>query len=304
MDIAFSDGREEQIANDEEGVRGFVERVAELRPTLVVMEATGGYERLIYASLRAAGVAAVAANPRQTKDFARALGKLAKTDRLDARVLCDYAARIRPPVRAGRDDPRGYGLAALVARRRQIVEGITAESNRARQARHAPPAVRDSIKRSLENQREEMRLIDKALDAAVRDEPDWAVDVELMTSTPGVGRVTAATLKACLPELGKVSRQEIAALAGVAPHADDSGKRRGKRSCWGGRANVRAVLYMAAMVGTRHNPELKRFYASLCARGKEKKIALVACMRKLLTILNAMMRTRKPWAIAPAATAP
>jgi transposase len=294
LDIAFTGGGEERVSNDDGPVDAFVERIVELKPELVVMEASGGYERLVYLALRKAGIRAVVVNPRQVRDFAKAMGRLAKTDRIDARVLCDFAERIQPPVR-DQLEPTSRCLAELVSRRRQLVEMISAESTRRKQALRSSPEVKTSIVELLSALRTQLRNIDRELDTISKRDASSAADVELLTSVPGVGRVTAVTLRACLPELGKASRKEVAALVGVAPLSHDSGNHHGKRSCWGGRANVRAVLYMAALVAVRCNPVFKAFYASLRARGKLPKVALVACMRRLLTVLNAMMRTRQPW---------
>jgi len=294
LDIAFSDGHEERVANDEANVTAFVERIVQLVPERVVMEASGGYEKLVYEALRRAGVAAAVVNPRQVRDFAKAMGRLAKTDRIDARVLCEFAKRLEPRVREDLDRASSQ-LAELVSRRRQLVEMISAETARRKQASRASQAIKDCIAKVITALRDALRTIDREIDALSSQDASVNDDIELLTSVPGVGRVTAVTLRACLPELGKASRKEIAALVGVAPLSHDSGSRRGKRSCWGGRANVRAVLYMAALVAVRSNPLFKEFYATLRSRGKLPKVALIACMRRLLTILNAMMRTRKPW---------
>lgn len=299
LDIAWSDGKEEQVANDEVAIAAFVERVAGAGVALVVMEASGGYEKLVLSKLRRAAVAAVAVNPRQVRDFARAAGQLAKTDRIDARVLCSFGERMQPPVRDERS-AMTEALVELVTRRRQIVEMVTAESNRLKQAKRSDVAIQRSIKALITQLRKQLHIIEARLERMAKDDDASAPDVDLMTSIPGVGRVTALSLRAYLPELGRVSRQELAALVGVAPLARDSGLKRGNRSCWGGRASVRAVLYMAALVAARCNPVVKELYARLRARGKPAKVALVACMRKLLTILNAMMRTRKSWEVGPA----
>ena len=301
LDIAFSDGSEERISNDEGPVDAFAERIVGLKPDLVVMEASGGYEQLVYRALRKADIRAVVVNPRQVRDFAKAMGRLAKTDRIDARVLCDFAERIKPPVR-DQVEPTSSCLAELVSRRRQLVEMISAESARRKQAVRSSPKIKASIAQLLSALRTQLRDIDRELDAISKRDVSSAADIELLTSVPGVGRVTAVTLRACLPELGKANRKELAALVGVAPLSHDSGNHHGKRSCWGGRANVRAVLYMAALVAVRCNPVFKAFYASLKARGKLPKVALVACMRRLLTVLNAMMRTRQPWHLELTAT--
>jgi transposase len=293
LDVALSNGHEERVANEETTVAAFVERVRVQSPKLVVMESSGGYEQLVLLALREANVAAVAVNPRQVRDFAKAMGRLAKTDRVDARVLCEFASRMQPEVRDAHDAV-SLELKSLVSRRRQLVEMIAAESARAKQVPRARAAIRESIRNVIAQLRKQLNLIERELDAVVKHDASRE-DIALLTSVPGVGRVTATTLRACLPELGRVTRKEAAALVGVAPFARDSGEHRGARSCWGGRASVRAVLYMATLVAVQRNPVFKAFYVSLLQRGKLKKVALVACMRKLLTVLNAMMRTRKPW---------
>ncbi len=297
LDVAWSTGTDEQVPNDDDGIASLVQRAKEAGIALVVMEASGGYEKLVLSQLRGAGVPAVAVNPRQVREFARALGRLAKTDRIDARVLCEFAERMRPQVREARS-PLTELMTELVSRRRQIVEMITAENNRLKQARRSDAAIQDSIKALIAQLREQLKVIEARMDRVAKDDEGTANDIALLTSVPGVGRVTAVNLRAYLPELGRVSRQELAALAGVAPFANDSGLKRGNRSCWGGRAPVRAVLYMAALVAARCNPVIKALYARLRTNGKLPKVALVACMRKLLTILNAMMRTGQPWALA------
>lgn len=294
LDVAFSEGREDHVPNDEGAVREFAEKVAAMKPTLVVMEATGGYERLIMAALHEAKVPAAAVNPRQVRDFAKASGTLAKTDRLDARVLCDYARKMEPRAQQP-TDPHVEQLAALVARRRQLVEMLVGEKTRLQAIPRGADAVRKSIESVAKALRDHLRVIDAQLDELAAADASSKSDVAIMTSVPGVGRVTALTLQAALPQLGHATRQELAALAGIAPLCRDSGGHKGQRSCWGGRANVRAVLYMAALVAVRCNPVIKAYYAGLRRRGKLAKVALVACMRKLLTILGAMMKSRQPW---------
>jgi transposase len=292
LDVRWSDGRVEQVANDDEPIAVFVEQVRAAAPRLVVMEASGGYERLVLVALYRAGVPAVAVNPRQVRDFAKALGRLAKTDQIDASTLCEFAARMRPEVRAV-PDAAAQELEALVHRRHQLVQMLVAEKNRLKQR------PTDAVRRSLETHIAWLsKQLDKTngdLDKAIKLSPLWREKVELLESVPGVGRTTALVLTASLPELGHLNRKEIAALVGVAPLNRDSGQHQGKRSCWGGRGDVRASLYMAALVGVRHNPILRAMYAALRGRGKLAKVALVACMRRLLTILNAMARSGIPW---------
>lgn len=293
LDFAMSDGAVWRTANTDVAIAELVEEFRRTPPKLVVMEASGGYERVLLQSLVAAGIGATAVNPRQVRDFARALGRLAKTDGIDARVLCEFAERIRPQPRM-RDQASGE-LAMFVSRRRQLVEAIAAESCRLKIAPRSCKALRASHARAIMQLRNELRRIDKELDALAKRDESATKDIELMTSVPGVGRVTAITLRAALPELGSANRKQLAALVGVAPHANDSGNHRGKRSCWGGRANVRMVLYMATLNAVRRNPALTTAYKAFRARGKLPKVAIIACMRRLLGILNAMMRTRTPW---------
>ena len=283
------------VSNDERGVRTLVERLRRDAPALVVLEATGGYELACVAALAAAGLPVVVANPRQVRDFARATGQLAKTDAIDAGVLALFAERVRPAVRplAGEDQQE---LDALLTRRRQLLEMLTAEKNRLGQAlgRGRRP-VKKSLKGHIEFLERELRIADTELGGMVRKSPAWRERDDLLRSVPGVGPVLSLTLLAELPELGRLTRREIAKLAGIAPLARDSGTLKGRRFVHGGRAGVRAVLYMAALVATKRNPVIRAFYLRLLAAGKPKKLALVACMRKLLTILNAMAKTNTRW---------
>lgn len=296
LDVAIRPSEERlQFANSEEGVAQLTTKLRALKPTLILLEATGGYQTSTVASLSVAGLAVAVVNPRQVRDFAKAIGRLAKTDLLDAAVLAHYADAIRPKPRPLRDE-ESLALEALVTRRRQVVEMITAETNRQAQA---PTALRASIKAHINYLRREVQDINRELDEAVRNTPLWREQDDLLQSVPGVGPITAMTLLADLPELGKLDRKQIAALVGVAPLNRDSGTFRGKRSIWGGRAPVRATLYMAALVATRTNPTIRNFYERLCAMGKAKKVALTACMRKLLTTLNAMVRSGTSWRALP-----
>lgn len=285
------------VANDERGVRTLVERLRATAPTLVVLEATGGYELLCVAGLAAAGLPVVVVNPRQVRDFARATGQLAKTDRIDADVLALFAERVRPAVRP-LPDAEAQELEALLARRRQLLEMLQAERNRLGQVfgRGKQP-VKKSLKTHIAFLERELTLADTDLGAMIRHSPAWRERDDLLQSVPGVGRVLSFTLLADLPELGRLSRREIAKLVGVAPLSRDSGTLRGRRFVQGGRASVRAVLYMAALVATKRNPVIAGFYHRLLAAGKPKKLALVACMRKLLTILNTMARTGQRWSL-------
>jgi len=283
------------VANDERGARTLAERLKRDAPALVVLEATGGYELAAVAALAAAGLPVVVANPRQVRDFARATGQLAKTDRIDAGVLALFAERVRPEVRPLPNE-EAQELDAVLTRRRQLLEMLTAERNRLGQvAGRGRRLVKKSLTAHIAFLERELRVADTDLGAMVRASPAWREKDDLLRTVPGVGPVLSLTLLAELPELGRLSRREVAKLAGVAPLARDSGTLRGHRYVHGGRASVRAVLYMAALVATRRNPVIRAFYKRLLAAGKPKKLALVACMRKLLTILNAMARSGVRW---------
>jgi transposase len=283
------------VANDERGVRTLVERLKREAPELVVLEATGGYELLCVAALAAAGLPVVVANPRQVRDFGRATGQLAKTDRVDADLLALFAERVRPAVRPV-PDAEAQELEALLGRRRQLLEMLQAERNRLGQVfgRGKRP-VKKSLKTHIAFLERELRIADTDLGEMVRRSPAWRERDDLLRSVPGVGPVLSLTLLAELPELGRLSRRAIAKLVGVAPLSRDSGTLKGRRFVQGGRASVRAALYMAALVATRRNPLIRAFYRRLLAAGKPKKLALVACMRQLLTILNTMVRAGQRW---------
>lgn len=283
-----------QSANSPRGVAVTVRRLRKLAPRLVVMEASGGLEMLLASRLEAAGLPVAVANPKRVRDFARSTGRLAKTDRLDALAIARYASAIRPPVRPLRT-PQQAHLKALVTRRRQVIEMLTAEKNR---QSSAGPAVATSLKRHLAWLQSDLRQLDGEIQHMIDSNPQWKAQADILRSVPGVGPVCAATLLAELPELGQRNRKQIASLVGVAPLNRDSGAYRGKRRVFGGRATVRRVLYMAALVATRANPVLRAFYQRLLASGKEKKVALTACMRKLLVILNAMLQAGRPWSTA------
>lgn len=279
------------VPNDDAGIAAVVKRLKLLSPALIVLEATGGYETAAVASLAAAGLPVVVANPRQVRDFAKATGQLAKTDRVDAFILALFAERVRPPVRPLPDEQTRM-LDALLTRRRQLQEMLTAEKNR---FAHAQDPVRRDIANHIRWLERRVADVDKDLDQTIQQSPVWRAKENLLRSVPGVGPVVSRTLMADLPELGALDRKKIAALVGVAPLARDSGTMRGRRRVWGGRAPVRAVLYMGTLVATKHNPVIRDFYARLVAAGKPKKVALTACMRKLLTILNAMVRSNTRW---------
>ncbi len=284
-----------RLNRDAAGLDDLLVRLRPCAPTLIVLEATGGFERVVTAALWGAGLPVAVVNPRQIRDFARASGCLAKTDRLDPRVIAGFAAAIRPEQRP-QPDAAACELADLVARRRQLVEMISTETMRSQQARLA--AVRRQLAAHLAWLNKELGQLDADLDAAVRASPAWCERAALLLSVPGVGAATTRTLLADLPELGSLDRRRIAALVGVAPVAHDSGQHHGARHIRGGRSAVRAALYMAAWIGSRWNPVLKETYQRLRAAGKPRKVALVACMRRLLTILNAMVRDNTPWRAA------
>ncbi len=291
VDVAVHPGTMFQVENNERGIGQAVERLQALHPTLIVLEATGGLEVPLAGALAAAGLPVVVINPRQVRDFARATGQLAKTDRLDAQILARFADAIRPPVRPVPDE-QTQALAALVARRRQLIEMLTAEKNRLRLTARV---LQKRVQAHITWLEDELERLTTDLTTLMKQSPMWREKEEVLRSVPGVGPVLTTTLLANLPELGSLTRKEVAALAGVAPFPRDSGTLKGRRVIWGGRAHVRAALYMAALVATRRNPVIRAFYQRLCQAGKAKKLALTACMRKLLTILNAMVKSKTPW---------
>ena len=284
-------GEQWRVSNTEEGLGQLVERLQGLSPALVVLEATGSLEVPVTAALGATGLPVAVVNPRQVRDFARATGKLAKTDRLDALVLALFAERVRPTPHP-LPDPQTQELNALLARRRQIVAMLVTEQNR---LGTALPSVRPGIQEHIAWLEGKLGELNDRMGKLLRESPLWREKEDLLRGVPGVGPVLSLTLLAELPELGALDRKQIAALVGVAPLNRDSGTLRGRRTVWGGRAQVRAALYMASLVATRFNPVIKAFYHRLLSAGKPKKVALVACMRKLLTILNAMLKHRSPW---------
>lgn len=286
------------VEHDDDGIAAVVERLTALRPTLVIVEATGGLELPLAAALLAAEVRVQVVNPRQARDFAKATGQLAKTDRLDALVLARFGAAVRPEPRPI-PDAALQEVRALVARRRQLQAMIIAEKNR---RASAPKRLHAHLDEHLAWLRRAVADLDRDLATTIKATPAWKTAVTRWQSVPGVGPVISATLLADLPELGTLTRQEIAALVGVAPLNHDSGQHRGSRSCWGGRAQVRTTLYMGALVATRHNPAIRIFYLRLLDMGKSKKLALIACARKLLTILNAMTRAGTAWTDQTAST--
>ena len=283
--------RAERLANDEAGIEAVVAQLGAVAPERIVLEASGGLELPLVAALAAAALPVVVVNPRQVRDFARATGRLAQTDALDAQVLAHFAEAVRPELRP-LPDAETQALRDLVARRRQLVAMLVAERQRRRAAR---AAVRPGIEAHIAWLQQALAQLDDQLQTSVQLSPHWRAHDQLWRSVPGVGPQLARTLLAQLPELGRLDRRRIAALVGVAPYNRDSGQWRGSRSIWGGRASVRAALYMSALVASRHNPVIRDFYQRLLARGKPKKSALTACMRKLLVILNAILKTNTPW---------
>ena len=279
------------VSNDDATIDELVRRLQALKPTLIVFEATGGYETPLAWALAVAGLCFFVVNPRQARDFAKATGRLAKTDKIDAKVLAHFADAVRPEPRSLPSEA-SQEVAVLVTRRRQIVTMLTAEENRLAGAKSA---IRANIQEHIRWLKQHVKDLDRDLRKAIRSAEEWREQDEIQRSAKGVGPVLSTTLIAELPELGTISGKEISALVGVAPLNRDSGTFRGKRQIFGGRASVRAVLYMAALVATRSNPVIRAHYQRLLAAGKLKKVALVACMHKLLVILNAMVRARKSW---------
>lgn len=296
LDVAVTpQGDAIQVTNDHAGIDELAKRLAALRPTVIALEATGGFETLAAADLTAAGYAVIIVNPAQVRAYGQALGQKAKTDTIDASLIAAFVQATKPQIRP-LPDAQTQELSALVTRRRQIVQMITAEENRSQMVLAKP--ARKSIKRLLTALHRELESLNGDLDDHIRNSPVWRVREDLMTSVPGVGVTVARTLLAELPELGSLDRRQIAALAGLAPWTRQSGKWRGKSFVGGGRSKVRTVLFMAALVASRHNPVLKAFRDKLVAAGKPKIVAVVATMRKLLTILNAIIRDGKPWQTA------
>ena len=285
-------GQSWQFANDAEGCEHLLKALKPLKPALIVLEATGGLEMPAACALNAAELPVAVVNPRQARDFAKATGRLAKTDSIDADTLALFGDRIRPEVRPMKSEEL-RALTALLARRRQLVEMQTAEQNRLGTA--ADKLVRQDIKAHLEWLAKRIKDVDNDLDKAIRDSASWKAKDNLLRSFKGVGPVISRTLTAELPELGSLDRKEIAALAGLAPFNRDSGKQRGRRSIRGGRGAVRSALYMGALTAIRCNPVIRAVYERLSKAGKPHKVAITACMRKMLTILNAMVRDEKPW---------
>jgi transposase len=292
LDVAIRPrGERESVANDKASIKALVKRLAEMQPTLIVLEATGGIERQLTRALASAELPVVVVNPRQVRDFAKATGQLAKTDGIDADVLAGFGQAVGPELRPLPDEIT-LELRALTARRRQIIEMIVAEKNR---LATAWKVVRKRINAHIGWLEQELGRADHDLDQSIRQSPIWQENEELLRSVPSIGPVTSRTLLAELPELGRLDRKQISALVGVAPFNRDSGTLKGHRTIWGGRAAVRSALYMATLVATRRNSVIREFYKRLKTKGKASKVALVACMRKLLTILNSMIKHKTRW---------
>ncbi len=292
LDVAVRpSGEVRQYSNDVEGTAEAIEWMVSIDPSGVVLEATGGFETLVASELEVAGLPVSVVNPRQVRNFARATGRLAKTDAIDAQVLAQFAEAVKPPVRPLPDDATRE-LRGLVDRRRQLTGMLTSEHNR---LRNASKRVRPLIQEHVRWLKQRVDELDKDISDLIRSSPIWRTQEDLLRSVPGVGPVLCSMLLTHLPELGTLNRGQVAALVGVAPLNRDSGTFRGKRSVWGGRSAVRAALYMAALVATRYNAVIKALYDRLCAAGKAKKVALTACMRKLLTLLNVMMKNQTHW---------
>ena len=292
LDVAvLGEKQEHQVNNNENGIMELVEQMQALEPELIVVEATGGYQRLVVDILFQFGLAVAVVNPMRVRQFARACGLLAKTDRLDAQVLAVFGQRVQPRQYEGKDE-KERELSGLLVRRRQLEEMLKAEKNR---LRTISLGLKGSVERIIVVLQEEKQGMDEQIERFVKEQSEWREPSVILSSAPGVGPVTTATLLADLPELGKLDGKKIAALVGVAPMNHDSGKKRGYRKTKAGRTDVRNVLYMATLTACRYNPVIKAQYENLLKRGKEKKVAITACMRKFLVILNAMMRDQKPF---------
>ncbi len=293
LDIAFRpDGKSMTVDNNDEGIKKLCKRFKKLSPELIVLEATGGLEVLAASILVSKGFSVAVVNPRQIRDFAKATGKLAKTDALDAEVIAHFAEVIKPEVRPLKDEAE-QGLAELIARRTQVIQMLVAEKNRL--CRTGGKRIRKELKEHIEWLERRLKKMDKDIESAIKESPVWMVKDDLLRSVPGVGKVLSMALLAKMPELGSLNSKQIAALAGVAPINRDSGKFRGSRRIWGGRADVRTALYMSTLTAVRCNPVIRDHYMQLKERGKKPKVALTACMRKLIVMLNAMMKNNEPW---------
>ena len=286
-------GRVQRLVYDTASVRGLIQGWKTDRPDLVVCEATGGLERPLVAQLVAAGFAVAVVNPRQVRDFAKATGRLAKTDRIDAQVIAAFGVAVKPVAHPPKEELT-QELDDQMRRREQLVEMMVAEKNR---LSRAAGAVRKGIRLHIDWLKGQIELVDRDIEGMLKASPLWQAKLDLLKDFKGIGPVTRASLFAWLPELGTLSRKQVASLVGVAPHACDSGTMRGQRHIWGGRSAIRRAIYMATLVAVRRNPPLRRHYESLRARGKPAKVALVACMRKLLVILNAVFRSGSPYVV-------
>lgn len=291
LDVAVYEQAGWRVSNADAGISGLVKTLKKLKPKLIVLEPTGGFEMLVMAELSQAGLPVAVVNGKRVRDFAKATGQIAKTDKLDARVLAHFAAAIRPEVRSLRTEEEEQ-LTALLTRRRQVLDMLTVEKNRLVTVR---AKMRSALEAHIHWLSNHLKELDQEIEDFIKGSPLWKEKDHLLQSVPGVGPVTSATMLGMLPELGLLNRQEIAALVGVAPLNKDSGGKHGKRKIYGGRADVRSILYMAALSAKKHNPFIRTFYERLIRHGKEKKVALTACMRKLLVILNAMVRTNQLW---------
>lgn len=280
-----------QFKNDAKGVKKLILKMKSFAPTLILMEATGGYEKLVSQSLSTEEFSVSVANPRQIRDFAKALGKLAKTDRIDSEMIALFAEKIQPKANVACNNNQQQ-LSECNARRRQLIEMITMEKNRLDKA---SKDLKGSIRRIIKALEKELEAINKALETLIQQDEEYSRKNTLLKSIKGVGPAIAAGIIADLPELGQADRRQITALAGLAPYNRDSGTLRGKRTIWGGRASVRCALFMAALTAIRYNAQIRLFYQRLCAAGKQKKVALVACMHKMLIIMNAMIMHNEPW---------
>lgn len=298
LDVQVLGGDFERIPNTPEACLALSEKLAQLQPQRIVLEASGGYERLVVTTLIAAKLPVVVVNPRQVRDFAKALGRLAKTDKIDAQVLAHFAQAIQPPERELPDETTHH-LRDLLARRAQLIEMKTMETNRLKQA--TTSRVIKDLKSSIEFIDKRLRRLDEEIDEQIRNTPAWQEKAELIQSTPGIGPQTARVLVVDLPELGHCSRQQVAALVGIAPMNCDSGQFRGQRTIRGGRSVVRTTLYMATLTATRCNDVIREHYQRLRRAGKPFKVAIIAAMRKLLSILNAMLRDKQAWQPTPTA---
>ena len=292
LDVAAVGEKQEwQVDNGADGISQLVKEMVDLQPELIVVEATGGYQRSVVDALFQAGLCVAVVNPARVRQFARACGLLAKTDKLDAQMLAVFGQRVQPKRYEGKSEAEKQ-LSALLVRRKQVEEMLQAEQNR---LQATLPSLKSSVEQVIAVLKEQKKRLDEQIQEFLKQQKGWQEQTEILTSAPGVGMVTTATLLADLPELGRMDRKKIAALVGVAPMNYDSGKKRGYRKTKGGRTDVRRVLYMSTLVATRYNPLIRAQYQHLLNRGKEKKVALTACMRKFLTILNAMVRDQQPF---------